>query len=264
MGLETIAIGALAAGGSIYKADQSRKAANQAKDAQKELIANLKYEPIDIAKLKAEATQSSIDNARQSIALEKELSPDVAAIRSELPRQVSQELAMGGNLSPDVANQIARQSRTIGGGTGTFSGVGPITAALTGTTAQNLIDQRQAKAANMLAMNQLPTVGLDPGSVASLEAQQNAALNQFNLSKAGINSNMIDSQYQAQMANVGANAGVINSLGGILGGLNWGSMAGKLGSTAGNATGLLGTAAQSSSSPYNSWTYKAPQTIQSW
>ena len=229
--------GAIGVGSAIWGADKSRKAANRAKDAQKELVANLKYEPIDIEKLKADTTQQSINNARQSIALEQELSPDVAAIRTELPRQVAQELALGGKLSPDVANQIASQARIVGAGSGNFGGgVAPLTAALTGTTAQALKDSRQQKAANILAMNQLPTVGLDPGSLASLEAQQNAALNQFNLSKAGISSNMINSAYGMDMANIGATQSAIGSLGNLLGAINFGS----LGS---GSTGALGTGA---------------------
>jgi len=225
IGIGSLVAGGLGVGSAIWGADKSRKAANRAKDAQKELIANLKYEPIDIEKLKADTTQQSINNARQSIALEQELAPDVAAMRTELPRQVSQELAMGGRLSPDVANQIASQARVVGAGSGNFGGgVAPLTAALTGTTAQALKDSRQQKAASVLAMNQLPTIGLDPGSLASLEAQQNAALNQFNLSKAGINSNMINSSYGMDMANIGATQSAISSLGNLLGAINFGSL----------------------------------------
>lgn len=212
------------AGTSWFVADKTRKATHEAKDANAEIIANLKYEPIDVDKLKAEVTQQSIDNARASIALEKEISPSIAGMRTELPRQIQQELTMGGRLSPDVANQVAQQARTIGGGTGTFSGVGPITAALTGTTAQNLIDQRQTKAANMLSQNQLPTVGLDPGSLASLQVAQNAAQNQFNLSKAGLASNMTNSNLQGNMASIGATAGLMQSLigsGGLMNPMTW-------------------------------------------
>ena len=238
MGLETalIAGGLAAAGGTVYAANKSAKAASSAQQAQQQLLANLKYEPIDIEKLKTDATAQSIANAKASIALEKELSPDIASMRTELPKQISSELATGGRLSPDVANQIASQARTIGGGSGSFFGVGPITAALTGTTAQNLIDQRQQKAASMLAQNQLPTVGLDAGSLASLEAQNNAALNQFNLAKAGVGQNAINSNYQAQMANIGTVAGGINSLGSLA------SQIGLLGLARGSSTPATTTA----------------------
>lgn len=263
-----IALGVSAAatvGSTVYSADRQRKAANQAKDAQQALIADLKYEPIDIEKLKADTTEQSIANAKASIALEKELSPSIAAMRTELPAQIQQELTMGGRLSPDVANQVAQQARVMGGGSGTFSGVGPITAALTGTTAQNLIDQRQTKAASMLAQNQLPTVGLDAGSLASLEAQNAAALNQYNLAKAGISQNMINSQYQADMARAGTVAGGIQGLGSLAGLIG---MMGASGNTASTATkSLQGTyplstgPSYSSTLPTSTWLSSVPSTL---
>ena len=265
-----IALGVSAAatvGSTIYSADQSRKAANQAKDASKALLADLKYEPIDIEKLKASTTEQSIANAKASIALEQELAPSIAAMRTELPRQIQNELTMGGRLSPDVANQVAQQARTIGGGSGTFSGVGPITAALTGSTAQGLIDQRQQKAASMLAANQLPTVGLDAGALASLEAQNAAALNQYNLAKAGVSQNMINSQYQADMARTGAVAGGIQGLGSLVGMMG---MMGMMGATktptvtnaGGAGTYPLATGPSFASTlPTNTWLSSTPSTF---
>ena len=218
MGLETALIGSaiIGAGSSMYGASQTRKATNQAIQAQKELAASLTYTPIDIDKLKAEATEQSIANAKASLQLEKQLTPDIASIRTTLPAQVSSELAMGGKLSPDIANQVASQARVIGGGAGTVaSGFAPMTAALTGTTAQALKDSRQQKAASLLAANPLPTVGLDPGTLASLEAQNNAAMNQFNLEKAGISSNLINSQLQGNLAATGQTQSAIGSLGNL-------------------------------------------------
>ena len=220
MGLEVgtamLIAGGLGAGGAIYGADQNRKAINSAKDAQKDLAANLKYEPIDIEKLKADTTAQAISNATGSLALERQLSPSTAAMRASLPEQINKELGLGGRLSPDVANQVASQARVIGGGTGNFGGVGATTAALTGQTAQGLIDQRQQKAAGWLAANPLQQTGLDPGALASLEAQNNAAFNNFNLAKAGVNSNLINSQLQGNLANTAGTTSALNSLGSTL------------------------------------------------
>lgn len=241
MGLDplTLAIGGgslLGAGSAIYGADQNRKAIHSAADQQKELIAGLKYEPIDIEQLKADTTAQAIQNATGSLALERQISPSTAGIRSSLPGIIQKELSLGGRLSPDVANQVASQSRVIGAGSGNFGNVAPITAALTGQTAQGLMNQRQQESMNWLAANPLQPTGIDPGTLASLEAQNNAAQNQFNLAKAGVNSNLINSQLQGNLASTAGTVSAINQLGGLL--PMFGAMGSRSASSSPGTTGL--------------------------
>lgn len=198
-----------------------RKAQSAARDAQlrqEELVKNLKYEPINIDKLRADTHAQAVDNATQSLALERSLQPNVAAAREGVSRQVSSDLARGGNLSPDVMNQVARASRTMGSLSG--APAGPLTAATIGQSAEALKQQRLGNAFSLLAANQLPVAGLDPGSLASAEVAQNAALNQFNAQKAGINANLINSaanlQGSAAGLNAGINANLINKVPGIM------------------------------------------------
>jgi len=173
-------------------------------DKQRALLGSLKYEPIDIEKLKAEAHANAVTNATNSLALERELSPAVAAARVGLSEQVNRDLALGGKLSPDIANQVARASRTMGALSG--APAGPLTAASIGTTAEALKQQRLTNASNLLAANKLPISGLDPGQVAGLEAQQSMAMNQFNIAKAGGQANLINSEANAQAGRLGTNA----------------------------------------------------------
>ena len=201
----------LGAGTSLYNASQARVTGNkqadlaqQAVDKQRALLGSLKYEPIDIEKLKTEATANAISNARNSLALERELSPAVAATRAGLSEQISKDLALGGKLSPDIANQVARASRTMGALSG--APAGPLTAASIGTTAEALKQQRLANASGLLAANKLPVSGLDPGQIAALEAEQAMAMNQFNIAKAGGQSNLINSEAAAQAGRLGTNA----------------------------------------------------------
>ena len=201
----------LGAGTSLYNASQARVTGNkqadlaqQAVDKQRALLGSLKYEPIDIEKLKTEATANAISNARNSLALERELSPAVAATRAGLSEQISKDLALGGKLSPDIANQVARASRTMGALSG--APAGPLTAASIGTTAEALKQQRLANASGLLAANQMPKVGLDPGQIAALEAEQAMAMNQFNIAKAGGQANLINREATAQAGRLGTNA----------------------------------------------------------
>ena len=201
----------LGAGTSLYNASQARVTGNkqadlaqQAVDKQRALLGSLKYEPIDIEKLKTEATANAISNARNSLALERELSPAVAATRAGLSEQISKDLALGGKLSPDIANQVARASRTMGALSG--APAGPLTAASIGTTAEALKQQRLANASGLLAANKLPVSGLDPGQIAALEAEQAMAMNQFNIAKAGGQANLINREATAQAGRLGTNA----------------------------------------------------------
>lgn len=180
--------------GAISSADASRKSINAQKDAlkaQQDIASKLKYEPIDIENLKQQAQQQAVTNATQSLALERELSPDIAATRQMVAQRVKEDLALGGRISPDVANQIARASRT----TGALSGApaGPLTAAQIGITGEQLRQSRLAEGMGLLQQNKLPVSGLDPGALASLMVSQNSALNQFNAAKAGVNANLAQS-----------------------------------------------------------------------
>jgi len=210
----------IGAGTAIYSADQNRKNANKALDAQKEIIngPDLKYEPIDIEKLKIDATQQAINNATQALALERSLTPDISATREELARQVNSDLKLGGALPPDVQNRVTQQARVIGSRSG--EGVGsttPLTAALLGISSIDLLNQRRSAAQNLLTSNPLSPVGLDPGALASAEVAQNAAQNQFNLEKSGVMSNLANSEAQARSAQLGGQIGSISSIANLIG-----------------------------------------------
>lgn len=203
--------------GAVSSADASRKSINAQKDAlkaQRDISASLKYEPIDIKSLTEQAHQQAVSNAVNSLAMERELSPDVAASRQMVAQRVSQDLALGGKLSPDVANQVARASRTAGALSG--APAGPITAAQIGLTGEQLRNSRLAEGNQFISQNKLPVSGLDPGALASLMVSQNTSMNQFNAAKAGVNANLAQS---TGLVNAGsaatdgaANAGLMNSL----------------------------------------------------
>lgn len=208
--------------GTASAISAQRKSAAAQKDAlarQGEIAANLKYEPINLENLKEQTRQQAIANATQSLALERELRPDVAATRQMVAERVRSDLALGGALSPDVANQVARASRTMGAMSG--APAGPLTAAQIGLTAEGLRSQRLGEANRLLQMNPLMPAGLDPGALASAMVAQNAAMNQFNAAKSGINANLAQSagQVGAGLAagQHSTNMGVLNAIPGILG-----------------------------------------------
>lgn len=210
---------AASAAGTVSQISAQRKAASAQKDAlaqQREIAANLKYEPINIENLKEQTRQQAIANATQSLALERELRPDVAATRQMVAERVRSDLGLGGMLSPDVANQVARASRTVGAMSG--APAGPLTAAQIGMTAEGLRSQRLGQANQLLQMNPLMPVGLDPGAVASAIVAQNAAMNDFNVAKSGVAGRLAQSTGEV---NAGLAAGrhsmntaILNQLGG--------------------------------------------------
>ncbi len=184
---------AVTAGTAIYGALQSKKAADKSASQ----VSNLQYQPIDLKALQEQARTTAEANARNSKALDAELNPDLAAVRSGSQKQVNDNLKLGGNLSPDVANAVTSASEAQGNNAGLYGGAGPITAANLGLTAQALKDQRLQQALQLSQANPLPTAGLDPGALASAAISQNNAENQFALQKTGAQSNANQSQANA-------------------------------------------------------------------
>lgn len=224
------AVGAI--GSAVISSDSSRKASHAVSDAAK-VAQDVTYQPIDIAQLTKTAHDQAVQNATDSLALERSLQPGVADTRATLQQSIADQLKQGGNLPPDVANQVERAARVSSGTSGSLGGSSvPLTAQLLGVSALGLLNQRQQNASNLLAANPLPAAGLDPGTLAGLEAQNNAAQNQFNLAKAGVQTNLINSQAQANAASGGVAASNYNSLLGLLTKQNP--------STTGTDTSLLG------------------------
>lgn len=185
---------AIYAGTAIYGAVNSKNAADKAASQ----VSNLQYQPIELKALQEQARTTAEANAKNSLALEKELTPDLAAARSGSQKQVADNLALGGQISPDVANAVTSASEAGANTAGLYGGAGPITAANLGFTAQSLKDQRLQQALQLSAANPLPVAGLDPGALASAAIGQNNAENQFNVSKAGASNNANQSTTNAE------------------------------------------------------------------
>lgn len=198
-------MGASALGASAISSSAQRKASD--------LVNQQQYKPIDLEALQRQAQGYAQQNLEKSIALEQQYMPDVSAARFGLQKQVAQDLERGGNLPTDVANQVTRATMARAGAGG--FGAGPLTAAQLGLSAMDLRNQAQQKALSLTsnATAGLPTSGLDPGSLASAAIGQNQAQNQFDLSKAGAQANLIQSKANTQaqlLGNLGSLAGMAN------------------------------------------------------
>jgi hypothetical protein len=172
-------------------------------------LAGLTYQPIDVQQLQQQATQASIQNATNSLALQRQLQPNVAKSNDELQASVASQLALGGNLGADLSNSVTNSARTSNAASGAQGGSGPATAALLGQSALGLLQSRQNAATQLAAANPAPSVGLSPSDLASATIANNNGLNQFALAKAGASSNLINSQAQSNSATA---AGVGSSL----------------------------------------------------
>ena len=210
-GAGVIAAGALA-GSAIGSSINSRNAANKAAS----MVNNLQYQPIDLNQLQAQAQGFAEQNLAKSIELEKQYLPSVAAARTGLQQQISQDLMRGGNLPTDVANQVTKASMAQAGAGG--FGAGPLTAAQLGLSAYDLRTQAQQRANAFLQANPLPTSGLDPGSLASVAVGQNQTQNAFNVGKTGAQINALQGVTKADNALAGSLASGFGSFAGMMGG----------------------------------------------
>ena len=118
---------------------------------------------------------------------------------------------MGGKLSSDVINQVTKAGQYDTGNAGLYGGAGPTTAAMLGTTAQQMKSERQNRAALNLAQNELPSTGLSPETLASVAVGDQNAIN--NLRMAGINA-----QANATSANGQIWGGAVKSIGSMIAG----------------------------------------------
>lgn len=175
---------AITAGGNAIAANQAKKAAQGAANT----VAN-SVKPVDIAALNQQVSQQSINNARASQALEQQLNPQAAALRtqgltellmslqegspyadqvqavlmeqfgspaqqSDLSRaaydQAAADLALGASIPLDVANQIVRSSAARSGTVSGNLGLGrDISARDLGLTSLDLRNQRLGTAAQL-------------------------------------------------------------------------------------------------------------------
>lgn len=245
-----VAAGAAVAAGTIGSAAISAQGAKKAA----KIAGSATYERIDLDALQEKAQQVARENAINSLALESELTPDVAAARKELAAQVSSELAMKGQISPDVARQVSQRAITGATASGLSGVSAPITAASLGLTAMDLTNQRQAKAAQLLAANPLPESGLSPGSLAAAAVADQNAANQFNVSKAQANAN-------AAQATANSNAALVSSIGSGIGSIYGSYTANRPTTTSAYPTtgaGLVASASPSynfqSANPWGSYT----------
>jgi hypothetical protein len=213
------------------------------------------YQP-DIRALQQSTPQEAAINALNSRALEQQLTPQIAAARTNLNSQVSNDLAGGGQLPAILQAEAIKAglSGALNAGTAGSAGAGGGTSDTSGTGStvgnqvynvlgRNIIDYRnlqQQKAAQLLAANPQPTTNLNIGDLATLQTQgaanaantQNAWMQQ-NLGlqqQANVNEN---SQLQNQMAVTSqqANANASNAS------AKFGAVIGGLSSLAGSAAG---------------------------
>lgn len=224
VGAGIAAAGTVASG--VMKDSANRKAR---KTIQKGLDS---YEMIDLDELQSNAVQTARENAKNALALEAELTPDVAKTRNLLSSQVANELALGGKLDTDTINSVTGNAQYTTASSGMYGGAGPVTAAMLGLTSMDVANQRKQNAAALLAANPLQQVGLSPETLANISVADQTNLNQAKLNAAGVQSNL-------QLA-AGKNWGDTTSgATGIIGGSMMGAGGGKGGILKG-VTGMLG------------------------
>jgi hypothetical protein len=162
---------------------------------------------MDINGLQTMAGNEALNNALNSAAMERQLTPDIASTRGELSKQVNADLT--GGPSVQLSNEWLKQGLGDTIATGANTDGSFARSALADTTRQDYYQQRdanQAKAAQLLQANPMPTAGLDVGSLATYRTGVNAgnaqALNNYTsnvLSALGNESSNVMNGFQQAM-----------------------------------------------------------------
>ena len=189
------------------------------------------------------ASQQATQNIAQSLALEQQFAPGVAATRAGEQTQVAQRVAQGGNLSPDEINATVRGAAQQGGISGLTGSTGALSAADLGLTAMQVQNQNLALGQGLLASNPLPQSGLSPGDAASILQSNNNAQNQFNLEKLGAQGNIANSQIVQIQAGAQGTKQASSQATGALNSLAIAGLLVVLGSTTGGTNGATTGAA---------------------
>lgn len=192
---------AAAAGSALYSADQQKNATNAAAQTLTDAQGNIK--PVDIASLNSSVNDIAAQNAAKSQALEKQLTPEVSALKTNSinallanlkPDQYTQQLKdliakqaggssllnsaantaqqqlnLGGALDQETQNQVMRAALAKAGGVGGGDlGLGrDISARDLGLTSLQLLNSR---------LNNAATIGTQQGQMTLQQAQVLAAL----------------------------------------------------------------------------------------
>jgi len=125
----------------------------------------------DLPRLQDIAKRESEINELNSNALEQEVNPDVARARAEVSKQIADDL--GGGVSPELSNLWLKQGLADVIATGARTDSGFARAALADKTRSDYIAERerlQERAKGLVDSNPKPTAGIDPGSLAQVDA----------------------------------------------------------------------------------------------
>lgn len=144
---------------------------------------------IDFNALNTMAKNQAFINDVNSRNLEQSTDPTASNMRKELETQVNSDLNEK-QLPPGLQEQLARAGveQTLMSGVGPSSGPGnSLIARLLGTGYLDYRNQNQQKAGAWLAGNPLQQAGIDPGSYANMNMEQN--LNNLNLRNALLSRN---------------------------------------------------------------------------
>ena len=129
----------------------------------------------DIPYLQETAKREATINALNSMALERELTPETARMRTGLSRQLEEDFA--GGPSKELSNMWLRQGLSDVVGTGALSDSGFARSALADRSRRDYYANRQGlqdRVSAYLAANPMPVSGIDPGSLAGIISQVSA------------------------------------------------------------------------------------------
>ncbi len=177
----------------------------------------------DIPYLQETARREAIINAMNAAALEREMTPETARMRTGLRQQLEQDFA--GGPSRELSNLWLRQGLSDVIGTGARTESGFARSALADRSRRDYFANRQNlqdRVATYLAANPMPVAGIDPGSLAGIVSQVSAdninlrnAYQQQVLGYLGAQaqnaSNAFQQQTQMEMARRSQNAAAANA-----------------------------------------------------
>jgi len=129
----------------------------------------------DIPYLQETARREAVINAMNAAALEREMTPETARMRTGLARQIEEDFE--GGPSQELSNLWLRQGLADVVGTGARTESGFARSALADRSRRDYYANRQGlqdRVASYLQANPMPVAGIDPGSLAGIISQTTA------------------------------------------------------------------------------------------
>jgi hypothetical protein len=165
------------------------------------------YKRTDVPKVNRDIIRQVRDNFDSSYSYEEDRLPDQSHLRFEVPKQIRDDLELGGNLRADTQDQIvqaALNGTNASGVINSFNGRGQVAKDI-GQQAEGIRQARLGRAQDYMAQNPMDYLGLTSGQMGSIYVDDKVRDFQNQKDK-------VQAQQADTATNIAIGLGVLNAL----------------------------------------------------